>query len=93
MATEEVTMEIFNNLTFDEKCEILRRYSRYIGAVAYYHYTVKLYAWQKFFIEVYYDTEEDEIVRITMASENELNKHLQEISLADISYLGLSGAS
>jgi hypothetical protein len=86
-------MEIFNNLTFEEKCDIIRLYGRYVASVPYYHYTVKLYAWQRFFIEVYYDTEEDEIARITMAAENELNKHLQDISLTDISYLGLSGNS
>jgi hypothetical protein len=84
-------MEIFNNLTFEEKCDIIRLYGRYAGSVSYYHYTVKLYAWQRFFIEVYYDTEEDEIARITMAEGNELNKHLQDISLAEIASLGLSG--
>jgi hypothetical protein len=86
-------MEIFNNLTFEEKCDIIRLYGRYVASVSYYHYKVKLYAWQHFFIEVYYDTEEDEIARITVAEDRELSKHLQDISLADISYLGLSGNS
>jgi hypothetical protein len=85
-------MEIFNNLSFREKCDILQKHGRYVASISYYHYIVKLYAWQRFFIEVYYDTEENEIARITMAADGELSKHLQDISLADISYLGLSGA-
>jgi hypothetical protein len=80
-------MEVFNNLDFISKREILRKEARFIGAAVYYHYVIKLYSWERFFIEQYYDTEEKMITRITIADEQCMEKYLNSISLEDLGSL------
>jgi hypothetical protein len=77
-------MEVFNNLGFLEKCDILRRCAQFITSITYYHYTVKLYTWDRFFIEEYFDNEQDEITRISIAEEQDMVKYLNLISLPDL---------
>ncbi|HYC84675.1 MAG TPA: hypothetical protein VEB86_05605 [Chryseosolibacter sp.] len=80
-------MEVFNNLGFREKCDILRRYAQFITSITYYHYTVKLYTWDRFFIEEYFDNETEEITRISIAEDVDMEKYLDLISLCDLAYL------
>ena len=77
-------MEVFNSLDFISKREILRKEAHFIGSVIYYHYVIKLYSWQQYFIEQYYDTEAKVISRITVADDYEIEKYLNSISLADL---------
>jgi hypothetical protein len=77
-------MEVFNSLDFISKREILRKEARFIGSVIYYHYVIKLYSWQQYFIEQYYDTEAKVISRITVADDYEIEKYLNSISLEDL---------
>jgi hypothetical protein len=81
------SMEVFNNLSFSEKCDILSKYGQYITTTIYFHYIVKLYSWDRFFIEVYYDSEEADITRITIAEEQNMIKHLEGITLREIKNL------
>ena len=53
-------------------------------SVDYFQYTVKLYCWDGRFIEQYFDTEQREISRITLAGTKDLEKYMKDISLADL---------
>jgi hypothetical protein len=77
-------MEVFNSLDFMAKREIIRKEAQFIGSAIYYHYVIKLYSWERFFIEQYYDTEAKMITRITIADNRELEKYLNSISLEDL---------
>lgn len=83
MGLESCGMEVFNNLEFSVKCEILKRYAHFIHTITHYHYTIQLFSWDRYFIEVYYDTEEGEITRIIVADDREIEKHLGSIDLED----------
>jgi hypothetical protein len=80
-------VNVFNNLGLLEKCDILRKHALYITAISYYHYTIKLYTWDRFFIEEYFDNEQDEITRITIAEQHDMVKYLDCIDLSDIASL------
>jgi hypothetical protein len=80
-------MNVFNNLGLKEKCDILRKHALYVTAVSYYHYTIKLYTWDRFFIEEYFDNEQDEVTRITIAEHRDMMKYLDCIRLSDLGYL------
>lgn len=77
-------MEGFDTFDFRLKCDILRKFATYITSTGFNHYTVKLYSWDKFFIEEYYDNEIDETTRITIAGDEDMAKYLDEISLQDL---------
>ena len=47
----------------------------------YYHYMVRLYSWDRYFVEVYYDTEARKITRIARATNLELEKYLSKIDI------------
>jgi hypothetical protein len=80
-------MEVFNNLGFSEKCDILRKYAQFITSITYFHYTIKLYTWDRFFIEEYFDNEEEDVTRICIAEEQDMVKYLHLIDLSDLAYL------
>lgn len=79
-------MYVFNNLGLREKCDILRKHAVYIMSVSHYHYTVKLYTWDRFFIEEYFDNEQDEVTRITMAEEHDMLKYTDLLDLSDLAF-------
>jgi hypothetical protein len=80
-------VEIFNNLEFSKKCDILRKHGRFVISLSYYQFTVRLYAWDRFFIEEYFDNEAEEVTRITMAEDHNMEKYLHDISLSDLAFL------
>lgn len=80
-------VEVFNNLMFLEKCDILKKHGSFVLSITYYHYTIKLYSWDRFFIEEYFENEEDEITRIKMVEGSDLEKYLHDITLSDIAWL------
>ncbi|HYG01430.1 MAG TPA: hypothetical protein VD927_03245 [Chryseosolibacter sp.] len=77
-------MEGFDTFDFHLKCDILRKFATYITSTGFNHYTVKLYTWDKFFIEEYYDNEIEETTRISIAGDNDMEKYLDEITLNDL---------
>jgi hypothetical protein len=48
-------------------------------------YSVKLYAWDRFFIEQYFDTEQ-QVTKINIAESRDMQKYLKNISLSDLGY-------
>lgn len=82
-------MKGFNSLDLFFKGDILRRQADYVLSVTYSHYTVKLYSWDRFFIEQYFDLEQQLITKITIAGQSDLTKYLNDISLADLGLLNV----
>jgi len=74
-------MEVFNGLDLSTKKNILKKHAKLIFASAYFHYVVRLYSWDRFFIEEYYDTEEHRLTRISVASEADMIKYTSRIKL------------
>lgn len=74
-------MEVFNGLDLTTKQDIVRKHAALIFASPYFHYMVRLYSWDRFFIEEYYDTEEKRVTRISIASEADMGKYLSRIKL------------
>jgi hypothetical protein len=77
-------MKGFNNLDLFFKSDLLRKQAQYLVSTGYYHYTVKLFTWDRFFIEQYYDNEQEKITRITLAGKTDMEKYLKDISLSDL---------
>lgn len=77
-------MEGFDTFDFRLKCDILRKHAHYITSTGYCQFTVKLYSWNRYFIEEYYDNEIDEVTRIAVADPNHMLKYLDDITLSDL---------
>jgi hypothetical protein len=52
-----------------------------VFAMPYFHYVIRLYSWDRYFIEVYYDTEVKKVTRIARATDADLDKYLGRIDL------------
>ena len=74
-------MEIFNDLDLKSKKDIVKKHATLIFATAYFHYIVRLYSWDRFFIEEYYDTEERRLTRICIANDADMIKYTSKIKL------------
>lgn len=81
-------MEGFDRLDFSSKQNAVLKYASLLFAMPYHHYMVRLYSWDRYFIEVYYDTEVKKVTRIARATPSDLEKYLSKIditkSLSDI---------
>jgi hypothetical protein len=78
-------MKGFNSLDLYHKSDILKQQANYLLTLETEEYSVKLYTWDRFFIEQYFD-EEQRVSRISIAGNNEMIKYLKKISLADLEY-------
>lgn len=76
-------MKTFDHLDISSKKNILQK-SSLLFAMAYYHYIVRLYAHNEYFVEEYYDTEQKKISRISVANDQDMFKYLSKISLNDL---------
>lgn len=56
-------------------------YGRFIAVIEYYNRRIALYSVDKDFYEVYYDAEENQVEKISEASEQDLTKFLTRITL------------
>jgi hypothetical protein len=77
-------MKEFNSLELFFKNDILKKYAHHLISVDLYQFTASLYCWDKYFIEVCYNNQREEISRITLAKKTDLDKYLKAISLADL---------
>ena len=78
-------MKGFNNLDLFYKSDLLKQQADYLLTMEIEECSVKLYAWDRFFIEQYFDTEE-QVTKITIAGKLEMNKYLKNIGLGDLGY-------
>jgi hypothetical protein len=78
-------MRGFNSLDLYRKNDILKQQANYLLTIEMDEFTVKLYAWDRFFIEQYFN-EEGQVVRICLAGKEDMTKYLKKINLADLGY-------
>jgi hypothetical protein len=75
-------MESFNCLPLKEKEALLLQHGKYVLSTDFYGAQVKLFALDNFYIEVYYHPVLEKVMRISVASDEELLKHLVKISFS-----------
>jgi hypothetical protein len=78
-------MEGFNSLDLYHKSEILKQQANYLLTLEMEEFSVKLYTWDRFFIEEYFD-EELRVIKICIAGNREMIKYLKMINLADLGF-------
>jgi hypothetical protein len=76
-------MDGFENLSLEEKAKIACDEGIYMESITYYNATVNLYSWNKVFIEVYYHPATNEIERISIATDQDMNKYISRIDIKD----------
>lgn len=72
-------MDYFNTLPLGEKRKHLWQQGRYVLTTNFYGARVKLFSLDTSFVEVYYHPVEKKVMRISVATETDLNKHLTGI--------------
>ena len=77
-------MRGYRNIDLYHKKNLLRTHAIYLFTTEHFNFSVKLYTWDRYFIEQYFDLERDEISRISLASSNDMVKHLSQIGLSDL---------
>ena len=78
-------MKGFNSLDLYYKSDILKQQADYLLTMEIEEYSIKLYAWDRFFIEQYFDSEQ-QVIKISIAETLDMNKYLKDISLSDLGY-------
>jgi hypothetical protein len=81
---KENNMTSFNSLDLPNKSDILRQQANYLLSIEFEHYTVKLFTWDRFFIEEYFDNDQEQVTRIKLAGSHDILKYLKQISLKDL---------
>jgi len=74
-------MEHFNSLPLQEKRKYLWENGRYVLTTDFYGARVKLFSLKTSFVEVYYHPVEKKVMRISVAGDQELKKHLISIKM------------
>ena len=78
-------MEGFNSLDLYHKSNMLEQQANYLLTLEIEDCSVKLYTWDRFFIEQYYN-EEQHVTKISLATRGDMAKYLEKISLGDLGY-------
>jgi hypothetical protein len=78
-------MKGFNSLDLYYKSDILKQQASYLLTLEMDESSVKLYAWDRFFIEQYFD-EQQQVTKICIAHSGEMFKYLKKITLKDLGY-------
>jgi hypothetical protein len=71
----------FNCLTLPDKYNFVKQNGRYLISTNFYGSVVKLYSLQASFVEIYHHPVQKYIMRISIATDEDLLKHLKEIQL------------
>ena len=79
-------MRGYSNIDLYYKKNLLRKHAVYLFTTEYFNFTVQLYSWDRFFIEQYFDLEREEISRISIANNQDMNKHLNQIGLSNLGF-------
>jgi hypothetical protein len=76
----------FNSLDLRNKGDILRQQANYVLSIESEQYTVKLFTWDRFFIEEYFDNDQKRVTQIKLAGSQDVLKYLKLISLKDLGF-------
>lgn len=71
----------FNELPLVDKALIVKEFATVVESIQYYEYWVHLYSLHRNFIEVYHNTHTNQIDRISMVLNADIDKYLAKISL------------
>ncbi|MBT1702165.1 hypothetical protein [Chryseosolibacter indicus] len=74
-------MEYFNSLPITEKRKFLWTNGRYVLTTDFYGSKVKLFSLNASFVEVYYHPVEKKVMRISVANDGDLKKHLHGVTI------------
>lgn len=77
-------MKGFNSLELFFKVNFVRKNGTLLIAIDYFNYKARLYSWDKFLIEVYYDNDLRRITLITLAGKKSLEKYLNQIDISEL---------
>lgn len=78
-------MEGFNNADLYHKSNLLRQQADHLLTMQLDDGSVKLYSWERFFIEQYFD-DEQRVTNIQLVGSPGMLKYLKEITLGDLGY-------
>lgn len=72
----------FNSLTKESQFELLNNYGLFVGNRLYYNHRINLYSINKFFVEVHYEPNANQIDKIEAVSNDWVNNgYWKQISL------------
>lgn len=77
-------MKGFNSLELFFKKDFVRKNAKFLISTGSVRCTVKLYSWDKFFIEQYFDNEHQVIIMVMLVNKKDLDKYLKEISISEL---------
>jgi hypothetical protein len=77
-------MKGFNSLELFFKKDFVKKNAKFLISTESERCTVKLYSWDKFFIEQYFDNEHQVIIMVVLVGKKDLDKYLKEISISDL---------
>lgn len=75
-------MDYFNSLSLGDKRKFLWEQGRYVLTTDFYGARVKLFSLHTSFVEVYYHPVEKKVMRISVATDSDLGKHLTGIRVS-----------
>jgi hypothetical protein len=75
-------MEFFETLSLEDKRKYLWEQGLYVLTTDFYGAKVKLFSLHTSFVEVYYHPIQKKVMRISVAGEPELKKHLNGIKVS-----------
>ena len=78
-------MEGFNSSDLYFKSNILKEQADYLLTMLLEEGSVKLYSWERFFIEQYFD-DEQQVTKIKLAGSSDMLKYLKKINLSDLGH-------
>jgi hypothetical protein len=77
-----VTEKEFNLLTFDERVSMLWDIGIFLDTIDHLNQNVKLYSLYSFFVEVYYNMNNKQVIKLNIAGPDEMTKYLGRITIA-----------
>lgn len=83
-------MNVFDNLEFHIKRDIIKKHAHLVLKLDYFNYEVRLYTWERYFIEEYFETSTQTVTRISLASEKDMLKFTRNICITDLGFNCLS---
>ncbi|HYG02871.1 MAG TPA: hypothetical protein VD927_10535 [Chryseosolibacter sp.] len=75
-------MDYFNSLSLSDKRKFLWDQGRYVMTTDFYGARVKLFSLNTSFVEVYYHPVDKKVMRISIANDADLKKHLSGIKVS-----------
>lgn len=75
----------FEKLTLANKARVVWENGKFLESIiSYYNYKINLYSLHHKFVEVYCRRADNEIVKISMASEKDMKKYISRIVISNI---------